>query len=396
MHHPAFTNANLFRLALVYFLYFGQLGILTPYLGVFLDGRGFNSVDIGTLIALITLTRILGPNLWAAMADKTGQLLLILRIGSALSVLAFLLLFGFDDFWGIALSLGLVMMFWTAVLPQLEVITLNVVRSDSGKYSKIRLWGSIGYIVCAVLLGKTLDIFSSEAVIWASVLVLSALTVATLFIQQPPYQSQQDMPGTIWHKLAKPVFLCFILSAILLQISFGPFYGFFALYMRDLGYSGQQTGWLIALGVMAEVLLFLVAGRLIHHFGVKRILFCCLLIAALRWGLLATYANYFAVLILVQLLHAATFGLAHAASMQFLHGYFGLKYQSRGQAIYVSVAFGGGGAIGNYVAGYLWQQGAGSLNTFMFASGAAALASLVVLCMPANDVESDKSASVVA
>lgn len=396
MHYPAFTNANLFRLALVYFLYFGQLGILTPYLGVFLDGRGFNSVDIGTLIALITLTRILGPNLWAAMADKTGQLLLILRIGSALSVLAFLLLFGFDDFWGIALSLGLVMMFWTAVLPQLEVITLNVVRSDSGKYSKIRLWGSIGYIVCAVLLGKTLDIFSSEAVIWASVLVLSALTVATLFIQQPPYQSQQDMPGTIWHKLAKPVFLCFILSAILLQISFGPFYGFFALYMRDLGYSGQQTGWLIALGVMAEVLLFLVAGRLIHHFGVKRILFCCLLIATLRWGLLATYANYFAVLILVQLLHAATFGLAHAASMQFLHGYFGLKYQSRGQAIYVSVAFGGGGAIGNYVAGYLWQQGAGSLNTFMFASGVAALASLVVLCMPAIDVDSDKSASVVA
>ncbi|WP_416305246.1 MFS transporter [Neptunicella sp. SCSIO 80796] len=390
MSHPAFANANLLRLALVYFLYFGQLGIMTPYLGVFLDGRGFNSVDIGKLIALITLTRIFGPNLWAAMADKTGQLLAILRIGSGLSVLAFLLLFGFDTFWGIALSLGLVMMFWTAVLPQLEVITLNSVSSDSGKYSKIRLWGSVGYIVCAVVLGKTLDIFSSESVIWASILVLSALTVATLFIQQPPYQSQQDVPGNIWHKLASPIFISFIVSAILLQVSFGPFYGFFALYMLDLGYSGQQTGWLIALGVMAEVLLFLVAGRLIARFGVKRILFICLLIATLRWGLLATYAANFAVLVLVQIMHAATFGLAHAASMQFLHRYFGLKYQSRGQAIYVSIAFGGGGALGNYVAGYLWQQGEGAFETFMFASAAAALASVVVLLMSGKEFESAK------
>ncbi|MDN4502629.1 MFS transporter [Alteromonadaceae bacterium BrNp21-10] len=373
------TSTSLFGLGLVYLLYFSQLGIMVPYIGVMLDGRGFSSAEIGELIAMITLTRVVGPNLWAALADKTGHYLPIIRIGSLLAVLSFLLLFWFDGYWGIALSMGLMMMFWTAILPQLEVVTLTTIAGDSGLYSKIRLWGSIGYILCSVVLGYLLDWFHSDVVIWASVTVLAALFLSTLPISAPRQSSQHNEVGSMWQKLKAPVFMAFILSAILLQVSFGPFYGFFALYMLDIGYSGQQTGWFIALGVMAEVIIFLLAGRIISRFGIHRLLLICLLLAALRWYLLATLAGNILWLVFSQLLHAASFGLAHAASIQFIHRHFGKKFQSRGQAIYASIAFGGGGAIGNYVAGQLWHQGQGATATFIFASAAAGLAALVLL-----------------
>lgn len=94
------NNRNLIVLALTYWLYFGQLGVLVPYLGIFLDGRGFSSAEIGELFAVITLARILGPGIWANVADKTGNALGVLRLGTFLTVLTFSSVFYFSGFWG--------------------------------------------------------------------------------------------------------------------------------------------------------------------------------------------------------------------------------------------------------------------------------------------------------
>lgn len=374
---------NLILLSLTYLLYFGQLGVLVPYLGVFLDGRGFSSEQIGQLFALITVTRIFGPNLWAALADKRGSGLSVLRFGCFLTAVTFLLVFWFDGYWGLLLSLGLMMCFWTAVLPQLEVITLHSVKSNASRYSQIRMWGSIGYILMAVIVGKLIDLTSTEAPIYVSAVVLVGLFLSTLLIKEPKVENEpNDIAVSQWHKVLALPFVLFILSAILLQISFGPFYGFFALYMRDLGYSGQETGLLISLGVLAEVFIFLVAGKLISRFGVKRVLFISILLTAFRWWLLIDYANSPALLILSQSLHAFSFGLVHATSVYFIHHYFSKDFQSRGQALYTSIAFGVGGAIGNLISGYLWQQGDGAAITFAFATLSAIAAAVLVLFMP--------------
>ena len=367
-------------LCLTYFLYFGQLGVLVPYLGVFLDGRGFSSEEIGELFAIITLARILGPNLWANLADKSGRGLQVLQFGCLLTVCCFCLVFVLDGFWGITLAFALMMMFWTAVLPQLEVLTLNSVNSNASRYSRIRLWGSIGFIGLTILAGKSIDIFSSEAPVYISAGVLACLFLSTLVLTDCKDTSADDsVQGSIWNKVLGRAFICFIISALLLQVSFGTFYGFFALYMLDLGYTGQQTGWLVALGVAAEVIIFLLAGRLISFFGVKWILFISIALTALRWWVLANLAEYTSMVILSQIIHAFGFGMTHAASVHFIHGYFGKRYQSRGQALYISIAFGLGGAIGNYVAGQLWQQGAGAMPAFMFACYAAVGAAVIIL-----------------
>ncbi len=379
------SKINLILLAITYLLYFGQLGVLVPYLGVFLDGRGFSSQQIGELFALITIARILGPNLWASMADKSGKGLAILRLGSLLTVATFCLVFWLDGFWGLTLAFALMMMFWTAVLPQLEVLTLNCVASDPSRYSRIRLWGSVGFIILTIITGKAIDISSSEAPIYVSAAVLLCLFFSTLFIYEGR-SSVKSAPaqGSIWRKASTIPFILFMLSAIFLQVSFATYYGFFALYTRDLGYSGQTTGLLLALAVAAEIVIFLLAGKLIKIFGLKWILFISIGLTAVRWYVLAVAAEYLWILISSQIIHAFSFGMHHAASIKFIHDYFGQAYQSRGQALYISIAFGFGGAAGNYVSGYLWQQGAGSYNAFIFSAITALLAAFFLLAISAR------------
>ncbi|MFT5923668.1 MAG: PPP family 3-phenylpropionic acid transporter [Paraglaciecola sp.] len=377
MSKTAFSTSNLVLLAITYLFYFGQFGVLMPFLGVFLDGRGFSSSEIGELFALITLARIAGPNLWAVLADKSGRALNVLQLGALLTFGTFCLVLFVDGFWALTICLALMMMFWNAILPQIEGVTLDCVRGNASRYGRIRLWGSIGYILLTIFTGKMIDIFSSEAPIFVGTVVLFSLFFVTIFLKEPPREKSTDLHQvSIWNKINTSVFYTFLLSAALLQLSFGAYYGFFALYVLDLGYSGQATGWLIALGVLAEVVIFLQAGKLITLFGVKWILVISILLTALRWYLLAVFANNTAILVLSQVLHAFSFGMTHAASMHFIHHYFGNKFQSQGQAIYLSVGFGVGGAIGGYGAGYFWQQGQGAELTFTLAAAAAALSAL--------------------
>ncbi|WP_265610284.1 MFS transporter [Alteromonas sp. ASW11-130] len=363
---------------MTYLLYFGQLGVLVPYLGIFLDGRGYSSAQIGELFAIITLARILGPSLWANISDKSGKTLRVLQLGCVLTVISFATIFWQDTFWGLAFSFGMMMMFWTAVLPQLEVITMQTVKAAGSSYGSVRLWGSIGFILLTITVGKALDYFTTDIPIYASMLTLTALMFSTFFLAQPArIESAEEQSGDFWKIIKHPAFVVFILSATLLQVSFGTYYGFFTLYLRDLGYSGQQTGLLIALGVVAEVIIFIYAKNLLNRYSVRSLLIICGVLTALRWYALGAWGNSDAVVMFSQLLHAFSFGLTHAASVHFIHHHLPARFHSRGQAVYISVAFGFGGALGNYISGQIWQQGVNAYQSFTFSAIMALLSAFV-------------------
>lgn len=362
-----------------YFIYYGILGVFVPYVGVFLDQRGFSSVDIGYLLAILTITKIFGPQIWATFADRTGRQLGVIRIGIILSFGCFLLLPFISDFWWLAIALALFSMFWTAILPQMEVLTLNSIHKQISRYSKIRLWGSVGYIVLVMLTANLMEMISPEVLPWLVLSLLAALLLIFYRIKQPLVNKDQKTGSSpFWASTLNCSFIAFFICALLLQISFAPFYVFFTLYLQNLNYSGMETGIFISLGVLAEILIFMVAGRLIVEYGIKTIFVICLLLTTLRWWVTGYYADIWWVLALMQILHAASFGLTHAASMQFIGHYFTPEQQGRGQALYVGGAFGAGGAIGSLLAGYLWQNGAGAVATFNFAAIAALLATVSV------------------
>ena len=183
-------------------------------------------------------------------------------------------------------------------------------------------------------------------------------------------------------QLRRPGVLAFFACVGLMQLSHGPYYTFLSIHLEALGYGRGTIGLLWALGVVAEIVLFLVMGRVLARFSLRQILIASVLIAALRWLLLGYLAEHLALLLLAQLLHAATFGSFHVAAVHFVQRSFGAQQQGQGQALYATLA-GVGGALGALYAGYSWN-GLGAGTTFALAS-LAALAAAVIIAIPLQE-----------
>lgn len=371
------------RLSTSYFFYFAILGLVVPFMGVFLNGKGFSSLQIGEILAIVTATKIFAPTLWASLADKKGFQLPIIQAGALLALLFFSVLYWLESYWALTACLAMFSLFSTAILPQLEVMTLNSIRRSTKIYARIRLWGSLGFITIAIIAGDLLVRFPDSAFLVIGIVVLLGLSVSCLLLIQPQIPaSHKRKQSSIIDKIINKRFMLFFFSGVFLQMSFGPYYGFFALYLNDLSYPGIAIGLIIGLGVVAEVVAFIFVGTLFKWFSLKYLLIFSLLATVLRWSLVANYGENIMLLILSQLLHAASFGLYHSASMQFITQHFDANQQSRGQALYIGGLYGIGGSIGAYIAGLLWLDGAGAQATFNFAALSVFIGAILVMFLP--------------
>ena len=176
--------------------------------------------------------------------------------------------------------------------------------------------------------------------------------------------------------LKKPAILAFFTVCFLVILSHGPYYTFYSIYLEQNGYSRSLIGQLWALGVLAEIVVFLFMHRFIPRFGLRLIIIISLLLSTLRWSLIGLFPDIITVLIFAQLLHAASFGTFHAAAIAWVHQHFIGKNQARGQALYSSIGFGAGGVLGSLTSGYLWES-PGPTLTFLLAGISTLLATYV-------------------
>jgi PPP family 3-phenylpropionic acid transporter len=364
------------RLSGYYLCYFASLGALVPYWGLYLQSRGFDALAIGQLLAILSGTKIVAPMVWGHIVDRTGCRMPMVRLGALISVLAFVTVFFAQGFWTMAATMILFSFFWNASLPQVESVTFNHLRQRPTGYALVRLWGSIGFILVVTLLGLRLE-RDSLAIVPVWVLLLFAgiwLSSLTIPDSNPVHDAHQ--PLSLRRLLRRREVLAFLGACFLMQLSHGIYYAFYSIHLKSAGYSSVAVGNLWALGVFAEVLVFLVMHRLLDRFGARTALLWSLGLAILRWLLIGTFVEILPVQILAQTLHAATFGTFHASAIHLVHHAFPGRTQGRGQALYNSLGFGAGGAAGSLIGGFLWAE-SGPLVTFGIAAGAAA-AGLVV------------------
>lgn len=364
-------------LATAYAMYFGALGVTAPYLNLYLQDLGFSLAMIGTITALMVAVRIVGQLGWSWLADQTGQSVLIIRSASVATVM----LIASGWYLGASWILVPAMLLWSvtlsACLPQIESITLSRLGPDKSRYGRVRLWGSLGFMLSVVATGYALDITDTSIIMVLMMLLYSGLALS-LFAVPRSALSQGEVSSSITEPLLKSVrrvwlllFVCF-----LMQASHAPFYTFFSIHLDSLGYSGAQTGALWAIGVVCEVLVFYVAARLLHVMGAQWLLVLTFAAATVRWILLATLAQYPVWVSISQCLHGLTFGACHAASIHLVHDRFHASSRYRGQAIYASVTYGGGIALGTWLSGWAWQQH-GPRFTLLGAATTAAVATLL-------------------
>ena len=372
------TTLPYWRLSGFYFFYFALLGGTAPFLALYFDHLGFSPARIGELIAIPMLMRCLAPNLWGWLGDHTGQRLLIVRFGALCTLVCFAGIFFSQSYAWLALIMATHAFFWHAVLPQFEVITLAHLREQAARYSQIRLWGSIGFIVAVVGLGLLFEWMSLDAYPAALLVIMAGIVASSLWVPnaQPVLRPSTLESDGFLRQLRRPGILAFYVCVGLMQLSNGPYYTFLTLHLEGVGYSRGAIGLFWALGVVAEILLFLVMARLLQRYSLRAVLLASFLITAVRWLLLGNLAQYLPVLLLAQCMHAATFGAFHAACIHFVQRSFADRQQGQAQALYVSLA-GIGGALGALYAGYSWKS-LGPAWTFAIASLVALLAAFII------------------
>ncbi len=364
------------RLSGFYLFYFALIGALIPYWSLYLKDLGFSAQDIGILMAVMLATKIVSPNVWGWIADHTGKRMLIVRVGCLLAAVSFSGVFLGDSYWWLVLVMLVFSFFWNATLPQFEVITFNYLGQQSHRYSSIRLWGSVGFIVTVIVLGPVLDLQGVAILPVILMMLFVGMWLSSLLV---PEKASQHLPLThepLLKVLRRPEVLALLVVCFLLQASHGPYYTFYTIYMEDHGYSRTLIGQLWALGVVAEVGVFLLMHRWVPRFGLRNLLLVSLGLTALRWMLIGQFPELTAVMIFAQILHAASFGIYHAVAIQLVHRYFTGRNQGRGQALYSSISFGAGGAMGSFASGLGWET-IGPANVYWVAALLALLAFFV-------------------
>jgi len=355
------------RLSGFYFFYFASLGALLPYWGLYLDSLGFNEVAIGNIMAVIMATKIVSPNVWGWIADHTGRRMNIVRLGSMFAMIAFMGVFYSNDYLWLIMVMMVFSFFWNAALPQFEATTLNHLGIHVHRYSGIRLWGSIGFIVSVWGLGEFFDAQGVQFLPWILFALFAAIWINSLLVPEEANGHLKLDHEPLRKILFRPEVVGLLLACFFIQAGHGPYYTFYSIYLNNHGYSLRLIGGLWALGVIAEVIIFILMYRLTSRYSLKSLLLISLLLAAVRWMLIGLFIENLPILVFSQILHAATFGIFHAAAIQLIHHYFKGKHQGKGQALYSSVSFGAGGAVGSLYSGYVFDY-FGALAMFSIAA----------------------------
>ena len=344
------------RLSGYYLVYFAFIGAFSPYFGLYLRSLSFSAWDIGLLMSQMQLMRIFGPNLWGWLADRFGYRLAIIRLAGAISLAGFSAFFWLDRLPGMLLAMAVLAFFWSAALPLVETLTFDHLRQGRGEYSRIRLWGSIGFIVAVMATGAVLDVWPPVGVLWVCWAILAGiLLLALLLPESPPVGHPQDAPA-IGSILRQPRVIALMLACFAMSAAHGALYVFYSIHLADNGYSRTEVGALWSLGVVAEIFVFMAMARLSRRYRLRTLLLASFAVAVVRFLMIGWGVESLALLIVAQLMHGMTFGAYHAASIAAVNEWFPGKAQGRGQALYSSLSFGAGGLLGALIAGATWAS----------------------------------------
>jgi len=365
------------RLSFYYFSYFAAIGVFLPYWTVYLKViKGFEAAQIGELMAVSMLTKMVAPIIWGWLADRYNNLGVMIRIACALTLLSFLASYISDSYFGVMFVMSCFGFFWSAALSPFDALTMNHLGEHSDRYSQIRLWGSVGFVVAVLVLPIFIEKQGLTLVLDILTLLFLVIFIAACSVPNKTQPVQSVNTSKIWHVMRQPAVLVLLVACALTIASHGAYYTFFTIYMHDHGYSDVFIGWMWAIGVIGEVVLFAFMHLLMKRFSAACLFVSALFITAIRWFLLGAFVDSIVILIIAQLMHAATFGLYHAAAIHLIHGYFPGRLQARGQALYSGLSTGLGGAAGGLLSGYAWD-GIGNEMTF-YVSGLMALLAAVI------------------
>ncbi len=366
------------RLSGYYFLFFLTISGFMPYWNLYLQSISMSAEEIGLLSAVVVITKIFASPLWGWLVDHYGKRIRIIQICAFGTLICFSFALLTEAFWWLFIILFVFSIFWSAGLPLIEATTFSHLKDNNNDYTVIRIWGSISFIVGVLLLGKYLETNPISDIIPILIFFMSLVWVHSLTLSEHHDSEIHEGSISFLDILKRPAVIVIFMVCFLVQASHGPYYTFFSIYLEANDYSSSFIGIAWAVGVLAEVLIYLILHKVIKRWSLRWLMIVSLILASIRWLMIALFVNNVYLLLLAQLLHAASFAVYHAVAIQYIHREFRGAHQGRGQALYSSISFGAGLALGTLVSGYLWE-GVGSMQTYLFAAALSSIAVVIAI-----------------
>lgn len=312
---------------------------MLPFWPIWLKSRGLSEVEIGLLLSAGMWIRAFTNPLLAQLADRRGRpdrLLIALGWGA---LIFHLLYIPFHGFWPLLAVSLIAYMLFSPLMSLGDAVTMLKVRDGLLDYGRVRLWGSLTFIVAATLGGYVIEGRPADLILWL-VIGTMILTVIACHLMPPAQTAGTKRFFAPLREIARNrKLIVFMLAAGLLQASHGVYYGFATLHWQAAGLSAGVIGALWAEGVIAEIILFAYSARLVKLFGPLGLLWLAAFAGLVRWCTLGSTESL-PILIAVQGLHAFTFGAAHIAAMHYIAAAVPASYGATAQSLYSSTAQG--------------------------------------------------------
>ena len=342
--------------------YFAHIGFFNPYLPLWLKELGFSILAISLLTSVQAATRLFAPYGWGALSDHTGERVKLLRYGATVALISSCgLWLDFDSRFGIWWLTAVLLVMFThtsSMMPMSEAAMAHLISQggafDARRYGRVRLWGSLGFLVTVFAAGAWFEYFGMGHFPAWTFLSLLAVTVSVWCLpdlKEAVSPHEEKLP--VLPVLRQRPVLWFFAAAFFHVLAHIGIYVFFSLYLDSIGYSKAMIGILWAVSVVVEIVWFYTQGRWLPRFSLTGWLVICAAAMTLRMGLTATGAGVLAVLVFAQMLHALTFATHHTVCIALLSHHFPGRLRGRGQALYVVLAYGLPGVLGGLSGGVL-------------------------------------------
>ena len=360
--------------------YFAHIGFFNPYLPLWLKELGFGLIAISVLTSVQSVTRLFAPYAWGTLSDRTGERVKLLRFGATVALLLSLGLW--FPLGGVALFVVLLLMFThtSAMMPMSEAALAHLVSQggafDAKRYGRVRLWGSLGFLITVVAAGGWFERFGlGHFPAWTLVTLLAVVVSVWLLPDHKEAVHLDEDHPQVWPLLRQPAVLWFFAAVFFHILAHIFIYVFFSLYLDSLGYSKTVIGLLWAVSVLIEIGWFFFQGRWLPLLSLTGWLVLASALMALRMGLTAGLPLVWPLLLVAQALHAITFAAHHTVCIALLSHHFPGRLRGRGQALYTVVGYGLPGVIGGLGGGVL-SSALGLASVFWLAGALALVATL--------------------
>ena len=339
-------------LLLFYFLFFALIGDYVIFMPKFFS-HYFTPAQIGIIFAMMPIARFLTPFIFLKkpLTKKDYILSIFTAFLSSFLVLT-------HNFYLLLISFFILGASFAVLFPYIEAIAIEKL---STKYGKVRVMGSIGFMLYGIIFSY---IKINHLINFIILMFLTALS-AMYFKEDKTIKKREGKINFL--KDYK-----FWLGVIFLQISFGGFYNFFTIYLINHGIDKKYVGWLWGIGVMAEIIVFLIGHRFLHKLNPIKWMKTSILLTSIRWLMLWLFANSLLCISASQLIHAFSFAIFHTSALLYINK----KYENKtlAQQFYAGIGYGLAAFLGSVISGFLYGE-----NLFLYESLIALLGFFIML-----------------